>query len=126
MSEFSYPKAEKLKQKKEIDLLFQKGKWTTSENLRIITLNFDQRPQEGFAYTTQKVGVSVSKRYFKKAVDRNRVKRLLREAYRLNKEEFVAKFGKNSISMIFWISPKKPEDFKTLENNFLKLCSSAK
>ena len=126
MSEFSYPKAEKLKQKKEIDLHFQKGKWTTSENLRIITLNFDQRPQEGFAYTTQTVGVSVSKRDFKKAVDRNRVKRLLREAYRLNKEEFVAKFGKNSISMIFWISPKKPQDFKTLADNFLKLCSTAK
>ena len=126
MSEFSYPKAEKLKQKKEIDLLFQKGKWTTCENLRIITLNFDQKPHERFAYSTQKVGVSVSKRYFKKAVDRNRVKRLLREAYRLNKEAFVTKFGKNSISMIFWISSKKPQDFETLEANFLKLCISTK
>ena len=126
MSEFSYPKAEKLKQKKEIDLLFQKGKWTTCENLRIITLNFDQKPHERFAYSTQKVGVSVSKRYFKKAVDRNRVKRLLREAYRLNKEAFVSKFGKNSISMIFWISSKKPQDFETLEANFLKLCISTK
>jgi ribonuclease P protein component len=32
-------------------------------------------------------GVSVSKRYFKKAVDRNKIKRLIREAYRLQKNE---------------------------------------
>lgn len=35
------------------------------------------------------VGVTVGKRYFKKAVERNRIKRLLREAYRLQKHELV-------------------------------------
>ncbi|WP_226063469.1 ribonuclease P protein component [Kaistella polysaccharea] len=126
MSDYTFPTEQKLKQKKEIDLLFAKGKWKTCDNLRIITLNLDQKPQEGFFYGIQKVGVSVSKRYFKKAVDRNRVKRLLRESYRLNKDEFVAKFGTNSLSMIFWVSPKKPSDFKTLEENFLKLCATQK
>ena len=126
MSDFTLPREQKLKQKKEIDLLFKKGKWKTCENVRIITLNLDQKPEEGFYYLTQKVGVSVSKRYFKKAVDRNRIKRLLRESYRLHKEEFVNKFGANSLSMVFWVSQKKPSHFKEVEDNFLTLCRTEK
>lgn len=126
MSDFKLPTEGKLKQKTEIGLLFEKGKWKTFENLRIITLNLDKKPQEGFSYTHQKVGVSVSKRHFKKAVNRNRIKRLLRESYRLNKEVFVEKFGVNSLSMVFWISTQKPTHFKIVEDNFLKLCESVK
>lgn len=126
MSDFKLPKEEKLKHKKDIGLLFEKGKWSTCENLRIITLNLDKKPQEDFSFENQKVGVSVSKKYFKKAVDRNRIKRLLRECYRLNKNIFVEKFGTNSVSMVFWISKEKPAHFKTIEENFLKLCKSDK
>lgn len=110
----SYPQKEKLKQKKEISLLFEKGRWTTCGNLRIINYKADEIIQH-------KIGVSVSKKYFKKAVDRNRIKRLLREAYRLHKSEFLLKFGENSLNMIFFISPQKPEDFKEIEGDFLKL-----
>ena len=126
MSDFKLPKKEKLKHKKEIGLLFEKGKWKTCENLRIITLNLDKKLQDDFYFDRQKVGVSVSKKNFKKAVDRNRIKRLLRECYRLNKEIFVKKFGTNSLSMIFWISKEKPVHFKMVEENFLKLCESTK
>ncbi|OWK74864.1 ribonuclease P protein component [Flavobacteriaceae bacterium JJC] len=121
-----YPTREKLKQKREIDLLFGKGKWQSCGDLRIISINLDKKPQEDFSLPNQKVGVSVSKRYFKKAVDRNRIKRLLREVYRFNKDTFTEAFGTHSLSMIFWVSKEKPADLKSLEENFLTLCKSKK
>lgn len=121
-----YPTKEKLKQKREIDLLFGKGKWLTYGNLRVISIDLDKKPQEGLSVENQKVGVSVSKRYFKKAVYRNRIKRQLREVYRLNKTLFSEVFGEHSISMIFWVSSEMPKDFKALEQNFISLCKSKK
>ena len=126
MSDFKLPKYEKLNQKKEIGLLFEKGKWKTYENVRIITLNLDKKPQDGFSFDNQKIGVSVSKKHFKRAHDRNRIKRLLRECYRLNKDLFTEKFGTNSLTMVFWISKEMPAHFKVVEENFLKLCESVK
>ena len=126
MTDFRFPKEEKLKHKREIDLLFAKGKWQTCGNLRIISINLEKKPQEDFLISNQKFGVSVSKRHFKKAVDRNRIKRLLRETYRLNKEIFTDAFGKNSISMIFWVSNEKPVSYRSLEENFITLCKSKK
>ena len=120
MKEFSYPKAEKLKQKREITLLFSKGKWKTNGNLRMV---FVANPEaETTGEIQNKIGVSVSKRYFKKAVDRNRIKRLLREAYRRHKPEFEEKFGHNTLVMIFWVSSQKPTHYTEVEESFLKLC----
>ena len=122
MSDFTYSKEEKLKKKAEIDLLFAKGKWRTYGNLRIIILkNHPDLQNEGV-----KIGVSVSKRYFKKAVYRNRVKRLLRECYRLNKELFKTGFGDKTIAMLFWVSNELPEKFQDVEEQFIKLCQNQK
>lgn len=121
-----YPTREKLKQKREIDLLFGKGKWRSCGDLRIISIDLDKKPQEDFSVANQKVGVSVSKKYFKKAVDRNRIKRLLREVYRFNKDVFTEAFGTHSLSMIFWVSREKPADLKSVQENFLTLCKSKK
>lgn len=74
--DLSYSNKEKLKSKKLIEKLFTEGNVVSAFPLRLIYLRHGQG---------NKVGVSVSKRNFKKAVDRNRVKRLLRETYRLNK-----------------------------------------
>ena len=126
MTDFRFPRAEKLKHKREIDLLFAKGKWLSCGNLRIISIDLEKKPQEDFAVSNQKFGVSVSKRYFKKAVDRNKIKRLLRKAYRLNKETFTEVFGSQTISMIFWVSKEKPADYQSLEENFITLCKSKK
>ena len=122
MSDFKYPKAEKLKKDTEITLLFAKGKWRSCGNLRIIILKNHQDLQN----ENVKLGVSVSKRYFKKAVYRNRVKRLLRECYRLNKDLFKASFGDKTIAMMFWVSNELPKKFQDVEAEFIKLCQSQK
>jgi len=122
MQNFKYPKAEKLKKKDEITLLFEKGKWKNSGNLRIIIL----KNHPDLLTENIKLGVSVSKKYFKKAVYRNRIKRLLRECYRLNKDLFKESFGEKTMAMLFWVSPELPEKFQDVEAQFIKLCQSQK
>jgi ribonuclease P protein component len=116
---FNYPRQEKLKSKKELTELFDKGRWKTNGSLRIVC-------HSGTEITHQKIGVSVSKRNFKKAVDRNRIKRLLREAYGLNKDVYTDTFGSNSIAMLFWVSRERPGTYVEVEQNFLRLCASKK
>jgi ribonuclease P protein component len=77
---FTYPKNERLKSKTTIGLLFSEGKSVSKYPLRLV-----YREEKGEVDEKIKIGVSVSKKYFKKAVDRNYFKRVLRETYRLNK-----------------------------------------
>lgn len=75
----SFGKKEKLKSQKLITQIFEEGKSLTSYPLKLIYIPLPNNE------VSIKVGVTVSKRNFKSAVHRNRIKRLLREAYRLNK-----------------------------------------
>lgn len=114
----SFPTHEKLKRKSEIDHLFKKGKWLTVDNVRVIHV----QSSESFSVPNHRVGVSVGKKFFKRAVDRNRIKRLLRESYRLNKAIYLEAFKEKSIVMLFWISKEMPENFSVVEKQFLNLC----
>jgi ribonuclease P protein component len=76
----SFPKEERLHSKKLIAELFSKGSSFNLYPLRFVLL---KHPAP--SATPPQVLVSVSKKYFKKAVDRNRLKRQLREAYRTHK-----------------------------------------
>ena len=78
MGTFSLPKSERLYKKKDIQELFDKGSSFYLYPFRI----FVQKQSE---QNIHQVLFSVSKKNFKKAVDRNRIKRRMREAYRLNK-----------------------------------------
>lgn len=75
----TFGKKEKLKNKILITQLFDEGKGVSSFPLKLIYL-----PVKHTSISI-KTGVTVSKRNFKSAVDRNKIKRLLRESYRLNK-----------------------------------------
>ncbi len=81
---FKYGKEEKLKSRKQINQLFVEGKAINAFPLRLVYY----KPSNAMDVPV-KAGVSVSSRNFKRAVDRNRVKRLLREAYRLNKSSLL-------------------------------------
>jgi ribonuclease P protein component len=77
---YTFSKEERLCSKRLISLLFSKGSSFNLYPLRFIYYT----PQEPLPGQTQLL-ISVSKRYYKRATDRNRLKRQLREAYRLNK-----------------------------------------
>ena len=99
---FSYPKSEKLKSKNKIDLLFSEGKSVSKYPLRLVyaQVNLDEKEQI-------KMGVSVSKKYFKNAVDRNYFKRVLRETYRLNKNLLLENIDKKYAFMFFYQSKER-------------------
>jgi ribonuclease P protein component len=98
---FTYPKNEKLKSKITIDLLFSKGSSVSKYPLRLVYVESDYGIPEGSDQKI-KMGVSVSKRNFKRAVDRNYFKRLLRETYRLNKHLLINKLDKPYAFMFFY------------------------
>ena len=106
---FSYPRNEKLKGQKLIEKLFTEGKSISAFPLRLVYLKTDFEDNTKF-----KTGVSVSKRNFKNAVDRNRIKRLLREAYRLNKSMYFNNILSSYALMILYIG-KDGTDFESIE-----------
>jgi len=75
-----FKKEERLHEKKLIGKLFKDGKSFFKFPFKVFYFKLEDAEEY-----PAKVLISVSKRNFKRAVDRNRIKRLVREAYRKNK-----------------------------------------
>lgn len=120
----TYSKSEKLKSKKQIDQLFSEGKAIGEFPLRLVYIPASFKDDELI-----KTGVSVGKQHFKKAVDRNKIKRLLREAYRLNKPLYFNNITTQYALMILYIGKEIPSfnelnnTMKTLLKTFSKVAS---
>ncbi len=103
-----FPKEDRLKSPKTIEKLFLDGK------------TISKYPIKAFYFAQEDIEISlaafaVPKRNFKSAVDRNRIKRQLRETYRLNRhlilEEKTAKF-----KVLFLFLGKKKPTYSELDN----------
>ncbi|MCA0131253.1 ribonuclease P protein component [Winogradskyella sp. D23] len=110
-----YGKKDKLKSKKLIEQLFAEGDSLTVFPLRLVYLktNFNDN-------NNLKAGVSVSKKLHKTAVSRNRIKRLIREAYRLNKSAYFNNSSTSYALMILYIG-KKGTTFDEINETMKKL-----
>jgi len=85
--DFTYQKKDKLKSRKQTQFLFSKGTAITMHPIRL--LYTIEKVEAGiFPNGLLQAGVGAPSRQFRKAVQRNRVKRLLREGYRLEKPNF--------------------------------------
>jgi ribonuclease P protein component len=112
---FTYPKTEKLKSKTAIDLLFSEGNSVSKFPLRLVYVENKEANAP-----LLKIGVSVSKKYFKKAVDRNYFKRVLRETYRLNKHLLLDALEK-PYAIMFFYQTKEHLTFQEIEEKTIQL-----
>ncbi len=114
----TFRKAERLSHRKQIDSLFNEG------------LSFGLSPFKVFYLTEEpgndapvKVLMTVPKKKFKRAVDRNRLRRLMREAYRLHKhilyDKIVAVPGCMHIGFVY-VGDRKDIAFEELEQQMIK------
>ncbi len=105
----TFNKREKLKSSKEIELLFSEGKSISKYPIRLV-----YKKSLFESDVAIKVGVSVSKRNFKKAVDRNRIKRLLRESYRKNK--YIVPNTTHPFTFMFLFTGKEMPEYSFIES----------
>lgn len=101
-------KNERLHSKKSIKELFDKGSSFFLYPFKVLHLDHHQGSIE-----TNQVLFSVSKKKLKKAVNRNQVKRRIKEAYRLNKHLLSNVKAKKNIALIYVSSDIPP--FKKIE-----------
>ncbi len=102
MGRFTFKREERLSKEKVIQELFDKG---SSFYLYPFKVYFMQNPDPGFP--VHQVLISVSKKNFRRAVDRNLIKRRIRESYRLNKK-LLANRNKLLIAYIYSIKEILP------------------
>lgn len=115
---FTLGKEERLKSRKLIEQLYSEGKSVKVFPLRMVYLQTEHTSE----FPAQ-VGVSVPKRNFKRAVDRNRIKRLLRESYRLQKAIVYTAIDKPYIFMISYLA-KEEWKYADIEQKMNKLLTN--
>lgn len=121
-----FERGERLKSEKAIEALFREGKSFVAHPLRVVWLPVAQIPtRQPFLppYPAQ-AAFTASKRVFKTAVLRNRIKRLMREAYRLHKHElyaFLREQDSGGIVVIFSFIGKSEPDFSEIEAGVIKM-----
>ena len=122
MADNSLHKKERLKSRKHIDMLFSDGESAYKYPIKCVYL------REQDIDVPVKAAFTVPKRVFKRAVDRNLLKRRLRESYRTNKHLIPLKKsdqGKGIILMLIYVS-KDIENSTVIEKSMIQLFQQLK
>ncbi len=112
---YTLGKTERLKSRKHLEALFKGGKSFSHFPFRVYYILSSESKAE--VHTPPLVfGVGVGTRNFKKAVDRNRIKRLIREVYRLQKQLLVQKLNARGgrMDLFFIFTGKEIPDYSFL------------
>ncbi len=117
-SNFSFGKKEKLCRLKQIQQLFAEGKTFVKYPLRVSYLKQEELAEP----VACQVLVSVSKKKFKRANKRNRIKRQIREAYRLNKHILVDHLNQTNLKVVvaFVYLPSEELSTSDIEKGMVK------
>jgi len=121
---YTFKRTEKLKSKKLIEQLFENGKKINAFPILLVYQQINHQSN----YKIQ-AGFTVSKRNFKRAVDRNRIKRLMRESFRIQKhlvQELQEDKGNDKAVFMFIYLGKDELPYTTIETAMLKLIKSYK
>jgi ribonuclease P protein component len=112
----TFPKQERLTSKKLIEELFKRG---SSVYLYPFRLQYLPGPPSSLA--VPQVLFSVSKRNFKRAVDRNTIRRRMREAYRTNRHELLTAISPEKIPacIAFVYTAKEPVSFEFMKKKLI-------
>lgn len=110
MPSYTFPKNEKLCGEIRIGKLFVEGKAFIAYPLRIV-----YRISEEKTNSPVKIIISVPKKKIKLAVDRNRIKRQIREAYRLNKDDLLTKMKHKGLNLAITYVSDKEQDYTFIQ-----------
>jgi ribonuclease P protein component len=115
----SFKKKERLKSRKSIKLLFEEGKSIYQHPIKIV---FSVYPETAFDVPA-KFAFTVPKRSFKRAVDRNLLKRRLIESHRLNKQLLYEKIENNHVRIeaIIIYTASELQDFHSIQSSYCYL-----
>jgi len=113
---FTFKKEERLSGKKLIDELFENGSSFYLQPFRILFL---EKKMESLS--SAQVLISVPKKNFKRAVDRNKIKRLIRESYRVNKFLLYSSLERNNKQLAIGIlyTSKIMEPFSLIQEKII-------
>jgi ribonuclease P protein component len=112
----TFTKDERLRSRKIIEQIIEEGK-----SIYISPFRFSWTLTELNTQFPIQFAIAVPKRFFKRAVDRNRIKRLVREVYRKNKSRLYALMKSRNIqcALLVVFSGKKVPVYEEVEKKFL-------